>query len=204
MYCVTETQEQKRFKRVRERCHEYMGVTDYDDVELIHPNAGMQSLGQTAASYPALVRGRPTQLHIGDVLCVSFFDPDHPLYVAKINRIFQDPVYNGSWLRITWYMPHGNRYLGTYNLQKKRVENLLLEKRIQRFPQDILPDWALIHWGKPYSDSASEEQKKQSVLTSSKHIRSTVIKLAQADPRLEQLDDRPNHSGTEFGATKMT
>ena len=184
MYCVTEKQEQKRFESVRASCHEYIGVTDYDDVGLIYPIAGMQPLGQTAATYPALVRGRPTQLHIGDVMCVSFFDPDHPLFVAKINRIFQDPVYHGCWLRITWYMPHGNRYLGTYNLKKQRVENLLLEKRIQQFPQDILPDWALIHWGKPYSESASEEQKKQSVLTSSKHIRATVIKLAQADPRL--------------------
>ena len=184
MHCVTETQEQQRFERVRASCHEYIGVTDYDDVGLIYPIAGMQPLGQTAATYPALVRGRPTQLHIGDVMCVSFFDPDHPLFVAKINRIFQDPVYHGCWLRITWYMPHGNRYLGTYNLKKQRVENLLLEKRIQQFPQDVLPDWALIHWGKPYSESASEEQKKQSVLTSSKHIRATVIKLAQADPRL--------------------
>ena len=87
-------------------------------------------------------------------------------------------------MRMTWYMPHGKRYLGTYNLKKERVENRLLEKRIQRFPQDILPDWALIHWGKPYSDSASEKQKKQSVLTSGRRIRNTVIRLAQADPRL--------------------
>lgn len=184
MCCVTETKEQKRFERVRALCHDYIGNTDYDEVELMYPNAGLPTLGMTAARYPTLVRERPTKLHVGDVLCVSFYDPDHPLYVAKINKIFKDPVYHGSWLRMTWYMPHGKRYLGTYNLKKERVENRLLEKRIQGFPQDILPDWALIHWGKPYSDSASEKQKKQSVLTSGRRIRNTVIKLAQADPRL--------------------
>lgn len=121
---------------------------------------------------------RPTYSQRENVLelkqTIAFWVPhaphQHPLYVAKIEMLFEDQQLRKKWIRFRYYATATNHYGRTYNIG---VGPQWLENRLLESVGDV-DGLVLVHWG----------SRAYPVLTGSRSICHPVVKLAMNDPRL--------------------
>ena len=146
----------------------------FEAYTLPHPFVGFPLMGTLAQRQPACIR-RKHQLYPNQLIAFWIPHPkhQHPLYIAKVLKLFQDDSVKKMWIRLRYYGTEDNQFGKVYRDGRtaKYEENRLLE------PLGDVDGLVIVHWGSNHWP----------VLTSSGRISAFVLKLAVNDLRLQQV-----------------
>ena len=163
---------------IRQRAHE--GETkELDEFRLPYPNQGLGNIGPSSVTSPPITKRRADIIRPGYLIAGYWVHPTgHPLFVAKVKRLFQDQHERATWIRIRWY--NTPKLGGVYTLDR----NANNEENFALTPVDGLSPWHLVHW------HPEDAERKDHVFTTRHQLTNTLLKLARVDIRLQSIPGR--------------